>query len=93
MDIDLSAIPFPQQEENVPEGYPRLAKRMGLLPKIAIFRRFGFLNQLNILYMQAELQYLEKKLKKVQIGDNASTGDEQNYVRDFDWLMHAPEGA
>ncbi|KAK7531724.1 uncharacterized protein J3D65DRAFT_560260 [Phyllosticta citribraziliensis] len=48
---------------DLPAGYPRLAARMGLQPELAIFRRFGFLNKLNILCLQAELAAIEEDLK------------------------------
>ncbi|KAK8246260.1 hypothetical protein HDK90DRAFT_461111 [Phyllosticta capitalensis] len=47
----------------LPAGYPRLAERMGLQPELAIFRRFAFLNKLNILCLQAELSDIEEELK------------------------------
>lgn len=47
----------------LPAGYPRLAERMGLQPELMIFRKFAFLNTLNILCLQAELAETEEELK------------------------------
>jgi hypothetical protein len=46
-------------------GYLKLAYLMALAPEVAIFRKFGLLNVLNLLRQQAELQDLEEKLKDV----------------------------
>lgn len=81
------------QQHDVPAGYPKLAERMGLIPEIAIFRRFGFLNQLNILYMQAELKDLEEKLEEIQRRDGQSNGEERRYARDFYFLKESNEDA
>ena len=77
--------------DDIPAGYPKLAKRMELIPEIAIFRRFGFLNQLNALYMQAELKHLEEKLKKVQRKDSQSDGEEKYFTKDFFFLNESGE--
>ncbi|KAF2192335.1 hypothetical protein K469DRAFT_730925 [Zopfia rhizophila CBS 207.26] len=45
---------------------------MGLFPETAIFRNFGALNARNLLYYQAELIYLENKLKKAEERDSHS---------------------
>ncbi|KAI9662602.1 MAG: hypothetical protein M1821_008769 [Bathelium mastoideum] len=78
---------------NVPAGYPRLAMLMGLLPETAVFRRFGFLNKLNLLYMQAELKSLEEKLKEIQRRDCQGPGYEQYFTRDFRLLNDSEEYA
>ncbi|KAI9697151.1 MAG: hypothetical protein M1820_007886 [Bogoriella megaspora] len=77
--------------DDTPAGYPKLAEWIGLVPETAIFRRFGFLNSLNLLYMQAELKYLEEKLKNVQRRDNQTPGDEQWYTRDYFFLDDSKE--
>ena len=79
------------QTDDIPAGYPKLAKRMGLVPETAVFRRFGFLNKLNILYMQAELKYLEEKLKDVQRRDSQRSGEEQLYAIDFYFLKESED--
>ena len=77
--------------DDVPAGYPKFARWMGLIPEMAAFRRFGFLNKLNLLYMQAELQGLERKLKEVQNRDCQGAGDEQYFTRDFSFLNDLEE--
>ncbi|KAK7706432.1 hypothetical protein SLS57_009666 [Botryosphaeria dothidea] len=54
--------------------YPRLVRKMGEMPEVAIFRRFGTLNAQSLLYMQAELVCLEKKLHRLQSKDAAAPG-------------------
>ncbi|KAL9080511.1 MAG: hypothetical protein Q9157_000745 [Trypethelium eluteriae] len=80
------------ESQNVPAGYPKLGRLMSLIPETAIFRRFGFLNKLDLLYMQAELKDLEEKLIKVQRRDGQSHGDERLYAKDFFFLSDTGEG-
>ena len=69
-------------------GYLRLAEMMGSFPDIAIFRRFGGLSALNLLYYQAELVYLERELVYLSQKDaHSSDGDRRKYQRDW-WLLH-----
>lgn len=44
-------------------GYQKLAELMTKHSEAATFKRFDFLNTLNILYMQAELVHLEEELR------------------------------
>lgn len=44
-------------------GYPKLAAQMKLQPETFMFRRFSFLNAQNLLYLQAELTILKKRLQ------------------------------
>jgi hypothetical protein len=44
-------------------GYQKLAELMTKHSEVATFKRFDFLNTLNILYMQAELVHLEEELR------------------------------
>lgn len=68
-------------------GYPRLAAKIEVLPETAIFRRFGALNAQNLLYYQAELTYLEQKLKKQQEKDrNLGSEPEKWFAVDWYWL-------
>lgn len=46
------------------EGYPKLARLMACYPETAILRRFGELNTINILRLQAELQDMEHQLQR-----------------------------
>ncbi|KAF2488939.1 hypothetical protein BU16DRAFT_531983 [Lophium mytilinum] len=71
-------------------GYPKLAGQMGLLPEIAIFRRFSALNAQNLLYLQAELVWLEKKLRKVESEDNKDYS-KSRYALDWFWLSQSDQ--
>jgi hypothetical protein len=80
-------VKSPQQHVN---GYPKLARYMGASPEIAIFRRFGALNAQNLLYLQAELVHLEKKLREFEKRDSQSSeGMKSQYARDWFWLSRS----
>ncbi|ERF75969.1 hypothetical protein EPUS_01335 [Endocarpon pusillum Z07020] len=84
--IDMPMDPRP------PEGYDRLASFMGYFPETAIFRRFATLNAKNILYLQAELFWLEEELEKVVKDDAQCTnGNRPLYSRDWYRLSHSEE--
>ncbi|KAI4632123.1 uncharacterized protein J4E87_001594 [Alternaria ethzedia] len=69
------------------KGYPKLARQMGVFPESAIFRSFGALNAKNLLYLQAELTYLEEALRDMEVKDNASAqGEKARYSSDWFWL-------
>ena len=71
-------------------GYPKLARHMEISPEAAIFRRFGALNARNLLYLQAELVHLEKKLCELERRDNQSSeGKKSQYARDWFWLSRS----
>lgn len=73
-------------------GYPKLAAQIEILPELAIFRRFGALNAQNLLYMQAELAYLETRLKEQQQADSTDpSGKKSVYALNWYWLK-ASEG-
>jgi hypothetical protein len=75
-----------------PLGYPRLAAQMNLLPETAIFRRFGFLNAQNLLYLQAELTTLEDHLRRYQRDDSLNTtGNKSQYGLSWYWLEQSAE--
>ncbi|KAH7548991.1 hypothetical protein J3E72DRAFT_410348 [Bipolaris maydis] len=81
----MSAPHDPLQEYVV--GYPKLAAQMEILPELSMFRRFGALNAQNLLYMQAELAYLEKKLReRQQIDANDPSGKRSAYALNWFWL-------
>jgi hypothetical protein len=76
------------------KGYPKLAARMEIQPELAIYRRFGALNAQNLLYLQAELETLEKNLRKQQIqDDNDKQGNGPRYAKDWYWLNESKNGA
>ena len=52
------------------KGYPKLAIVMGEDPDVAIFRRFGALNALILMRLQAELIEIEKELRIKQQDDD-----------------------
>lgn len=81
----MSASHDPLQEYVV--GYPKLAAQIEILPELSMFRRFGALNAQNLLYMQAELAYLEKKLReRQQIDANDPSGKRSAYALNWFWL-------
>ncbi|KAL1628562.1 hypothetical protein SLS56_005794 [Neofusicoccum ribis] len=75
------------QTDGLPPGYPKLAEQMSFFPEKAIFRRFGFLNNLNILYLQAELMDIEDRLRTMQRVDSTKPGPERYYATDWDFLQ------
>lgn len=71
-------------------GYPKLAAKFEVFPEIAIYRRFGALNALNLLYYQAELSYVEKQLQEQQQKDDFDrTGPGAGYARNWQWLKYS----
>ncbi|KAJ3555625.1 hypothetical protein NPX13_g10319 [Xylaria arbuscula] len=68
----------------MPGGYPRLAALMGAHPDMTAFRRFAYLNYLNLLYLQAELTGLENGLKK-QAEADATSEHPENSIYHKDW--------
>jgi hypothetical protein len=71
-------------------GYPKLAGQMAILPKIAIFRRFGALNARNLLYLQAELTDLDEALLRAESRDSEDPRWEKKaHARDWYWLEHS----
>lgn len=78
-------------------GYAPLASLMSTHPEVAIFRKFSTLNAQNLLYLQAELVYLESKLQQYATEDRVaglaaeSTGGEgaDKLKYETDWYMLA----
>jgi hypothetical protein len=60
-----------------PRGYHRLADLMGQYPEVSIFRRFGSLNMLNLLSLQAELIDLQIQFRDICIEDEESPDDSE----------------
>jgi hypothetical protein len=75
-------------------GYPKLAYEMGSMPEIAILRRFASLNVQNLLYFQAELVILEKRLREMELESSRLQCEgrprmpETGYAQDWYWLGH-----
>lgn len=68
-------------------GHDRLASFMGFFPEAAIFRRFAALNAKNILYLQAELLWLEKQLEQAAKDDAQSSSQKRReYSKDW-WRL------
>lgn len=71
-------------------GYPKLGGRMGLVPEMAMFRRFGALNSQVLLYMQSELIHLESELRELELEDSRSSQSyKSKYSRDY-FFLHNP---
>lgn len=68
----------------MPEGYARLASLMSAHPETAVLRRFSYLNNLNLLYFQAELANLENALAEAASKD-AKSGDVERIIYARDW--------
>ena len=69
------------------EGYHKLADMMADYPAAAIFRGFGSLNALNLLYYQAELSLLEHQLKLAAEKDRQSSDQFRKvYFQSHQWL-------
>jgi len=70
-------------------GYPKLSGRMGLVPEMAMFRRFGTLNAQMLLYMQSELIHLENELRELETEDSRSNQPyKSKYSRDAFFLYN-----
>ncbi|KAK5097527.1 hypothetical protein LTS08_006941 [Lithohypha guttulata] len=65
-------------------GYQKLSCLMAKLPEFAIYRRFGRLNSLNLLYLQSELHDLEETLYKISQPIAYST-DKRIRMADLGW--------
>lgn len=61
-------------------------------PEMAMYRRFRGLNSRNLLYLQAELVMIEKKLLALERSDAASSDeDRKQYSRDYAYLLMLAE--
>lgn len=70
------------------DGHQKLAEMMNQFPVCAVFRNFGTLGALNILYYQAELCRLEEKLRLAAERDRSSSDPfRQQYFKCFDHLQ------
>ncbi|CZR68131.1 uncharacterized protein PAC_18030 [Phialocephala subalpina] len=82
-----------EDQEDLMEGYPKLAALMGKYPILSIYRRFSVLNSRNLLYLQAELIALEDKLKEYTLEDIQSADEKiLRHARNWQFLGHAPVG-
>jgi hypothetical protein len=73
-----------------PLGYPRLAERMGTYPATLVFRQFTALNARILLYMQAELVWLERDLRlREQQDKDHEESNRSLYATDYYNLLHS----
>lgn len=72
-------------------GYSKLARFMSQNRDAAIFRRFGLLNMMNLLRLQAELQDLEQQLKEVWKEDREAVSPRRDFGKDFRTMRHHME--
>lgn len=87
-----TTTPLPESFQDLVPGYPTLAGRMGVMPEIGMFRRFGALNARNLLYLQNDLVMLEQELKLVEAEDAKSDkGKKERYSRNAYWLSNSDE--
>jgi hypothetical protein len=69
----------------LPTGYPKLAGYFACVPNAALFRRFNALNMRRLLYLQADLCYLEKDLLEVERTDAICTDENERNKYATDW--------
>ena len=78
---------------NTDGGYAKLARFITKSPDIAIFRKFGLLNMINLLRLQAELHDLEQQLEEVWVEDRDSSDTiRSQYGVDFRLMRQYAEG-
>ncbi|EQB52622.1 hypothetical protein CGLO_07740 [Colletotrichum gloeosporioides Cg-14] len=62
---------------NSDDGYGRLAQLLAQSHEYAIFRKFEWLNMMNLLRLQAELQHMEQQLVEVRAEDKDPDDDSE----------------
>lgn len=82
---------IPSNEKKKVPGYPSLAGKMGLEPQHSVLRSFSALGMQNLFYYQAELVYLEDRLRKVEAWSSAQGDGTKQYqfARDWDELKRS----
>ncbi|PVH73652.1 hypothetical protein DL98DRAFT_606918 [Cadophora sp. DSE1049] len=88
VNTDTVSVAAELAKSGAPEGYPQVAEFMGEYPTLAMVRRFRGLNARNLLYLQAELVLIEKKLQEVEKADAKNDATKQ-YSKDYFWLMES----
>jgi len=81
---------------NPVEGWPRVALLMAKTPDFAAFSRFRDLNVKNLLYYQAQLTRLRRKLHEQEYDDVRDRGEDdevRKYANRADFLMTAEGSA
>jgi hypothetical protein len=70
------------------EGYAKIAELMGRHPELAIIRKFKTANLQNLLYLQAEITYLEEELRQIEIRDIRHGQPRENFQHDWWYLAN-----
>ena len=74
------------------DSYAGLGTVMDRNPDVAIVRRFGPLNAQNLLYLQAELVILERKLREREYYDRyKGNSKEKHFHNDYNILRKHPK--
>ena len=74
------------------EGYPRLSSLMGADPPLAIFRRYSALNAQTLLYLQAEINQLERELQEISEEDFRSNDPKKSAFSREWWKLAGATG-
>lgn len=80
--------------DNPVEGWPRVALLMAKTPDFAAFSRFRDLNVKSLLYYQAQLTVLRKKLHEQEYDDSRNTDEDEDtgqFASRADFLMTSEE--
>jgi hypothetical protein len=72
------------------EGYAKVAELMGRHPEFAIIRKFKTANLQNLLYLQAEITYIEEELRQIEIRDIRHGQPRENFPHDW-WFLSSAE--
>lgn len=76
---------------SVPKGYHRLADLMSRYSEAAVFRRFGALNMLNLLSLQAELIDLQDQFHDMWAEDDDSSDPNEKQFSTYFRLLRGAE--
>jgi hypothetical protein len=71
------------------EGYAKVAELMGRHPELAIIRKFKTANLQNLLYMQAEITYIEEELRQIETRDIRHGQPRESFAHDWWFLANA----
>jgi hypothetical protein len=71
------------------EGYAKVAQLMGRHPELAIIRKFRTANLQNLLYLQAEITYIEEELRQIENRDIRHGKPRENFPHDWWFLANA----
>lgn len=74
------------KEPPIRNGYPELARIMGPVPGMSLFKRFSSLSTRNLLYKQAELLHLGERLQQM---DNLDRVNGLTFHKDASAFMHS----